>query len=106
MNSEFWTITILVAIGTYLIRFLPTFLMRGTGNPDSPLSRFLAATGPAAIAALFVGALLPRIAPDWPVIAPLAAGALAVVAVYWWRREVTIATLAGAVAYGVVFALV
>lgn len=106
MNSEFWIVTTLVAIGTYLLRFLPTSLMRGTGNPDAPLSRFLSATGPAAIAALFVGSLLPRIAPDWPVIAPLAAGVLAVIAVYWWRREVTIATLAGAVAYGAVFALV
>ncbi|SDG25028.1 AzlD domain-containing protein [Pelagibacterium luteolum] len=105
MNTELIIVTLLVGLGTYLIRFLPTFFMRGTGNPQAPLSRFLAATGPAAIAALYVGAVLPMLSPDLAAIAPLLLGSIAVVAIYLWRRDVTIATLGGALVYGVVFAL-
>lgn len=105
MNLELILVTLLVGLGTYLIRFLPTFFMRGTGNPDAPLSRFLAATGPAAIAALYTGAVISSFAPDLKTIAPMLVGSLTVVAVYSWRKDVTVATLLGAVTYGIVFAL-
>ena len=80
--------------------------MRGTGDPAAPLSRFLAATGPAAIAALYIGAVIPMLSPRLGDIAPLLLGSGVVVAIYLWRRDVTLATLGGALAYGCVFALV
>ncbi|WP_417578649.1 AzlD domain-containing protein [Pelagibacterium sp.] len=106
MNSEFLIITILVGLGTWLLRFLPTRFMRGTGDPNAPLSRFLSATGPAAIAALYIGAIIPMIAPQFQAIAPLVLGSGAVVAIYFWRHDVSLATLGGAIVYGLVFAIV
>lgn len=105
MNAEFLAITLLVGLGTWMLRYLPTRFMRGTGDPAAPLSRFLSATGPAAIAALYVGAVLPMLAPDLRVVAPLLTGSAAVVALYLWRRDISIATVGGAVVYGIVFAL-
>lgn len=106
MNTEFLLITVLVGLGTWMLRYLPTRFMRGTGDPQAPLSRFLSATGPAAIAALYVGAILPMLSPDLGAIAPLLAGSGAVVALYLWRRDISIATVGGAIVYGIVFALV
>ena len=106
MNTEFLIITLLVGLGTWMLRFLPTRFMRGTGDPDAPLSRFLSATCPAAIAALYVGAILPMVSPDLQAIAPLVLGSAAVVAIYFWRRDVSLATLGGAIVYGIVFAMV
>ncbi|HCO53472.1 AzlD domain-containing protein [Pelagibacterium nitratireducens] len=106
MNTEFLIITLLVGLGTWMLRFLPTRFMRGTGDPDAPLSRFLSATGPAAIAALYVGAILPMLSPDLHAIAPLVGGSGAVIAIYFWCRDVSLATLGGAIVYGLVFAIV
>lgn len=106
MNTEFLIVTLLVGLGTWLLRYLPTRFMRGTGNPDAPLSRFLSATGPAAIAALFAASILPMLEPDFAAIAPVAFGSAAVVAAYLWRRDISLATVAGAIAYGAAFALV
>jgi branched-subunit amino acid transport protein AzlD len=106
MNAEFLIITFLVGLGTWMLRFLPTRFMRGTGDPDAPLSRFLSATGPAAIAALYIGAILPMVAPELHAIAPLVLGSGTVIAIYFWRRDVSLATLGGAFIYGLVFALI
>ena len=106
MNTEFIIITVLVGLGTWMLRYLPTRFMRGTGDPRAPLSRFLSATGPAAIAALYVGAVLPMLSPDLRAIAPLLLGSAAVVLFYLWRRDISIATVGGAIVYGIVFALV
>lgn len=106
MNGDFLILTVLVGLGTWLLRFLPTQLMRGTGDPRAPLSRFLSATGPAAIAALYVSAVMPMLDPSLATIAPLAVGSAAVVGVYFWRRDVSLATVSGAIAYGIVFALI
>lgn len=106
MNTEFLIITVLVGLGTWMLRFLPTRFMRGTGDPEAPLSRFLSATGPAAIAALYVGAILPMLSPELEAIAPLVLGSAAVAGIYFWRRDVSLATLGGAIVYGLVFAMV
>src|SRR5690606_24987630 len=105
MSTEFFIVTLLVGLGTWMLRYLPTRFMRGTGDPEAPLSRFLSATGPAAIAALYVGAIVPMLAPDVGAVAPLLAGSAAVVALYLWRRDISIATVGGAIVYGIVFAL-
>ena len=106
MNTELLIVTVLVGLGTWMLRFLPTRFMRGTGDPQAPLSRFLSATGPAAIAALYVGAILPMLSPELGAIAPLVMGSAAVVGIYFWRRDVSLATLGGAIVYGLVFAMV
>lgn len=105
MNTEFVIVTLLVGLGTWMLRFLPTRFMAGKGDPEAPLSRFLSATGPAAIAALYVGALIPMVSPNLEAIVPLIAGSGAVVALWFWRRDVAIATVGGAIVYGIVFAL-
>lgn len=105
MNAEFLIVTLLVGLGTWMLRYLPTRFMRGTGDPEAPLSRFLSATGPAAIAALYVGSILPMLGPELATIAPLAAGSAAVIGLYGWRRDISIATLGGAIVYGLVFSL-
>src|SRR5690606_41418577 len=97
---------LLVGVGSCPLRYLPTRLMRGSGDPDAPLRRFLSATGPAAIAALTVGAFLPMVPADIAMFAPLLAGSAAVVALYGWRRNISIATVGGAIVYGLVFALI
>ena len=106
MNTEFLIVTVLVGLGTWLLRYLPTRFMRGSGDPDTPLSRFLSATGPAAIAALYVGAVLPMVSTDLEALAPLLAGSAAVVALHLWRRDISVATVGGAIVYGIVFALI
>jgi hypothetical protein len=64
------------------------------------LERFLSATGPAAIATLFVAAILPALSPGLGPLLPVITGTLAVVGVFVWSRSVVLATLAGAVAHG------
>jgi branched-subunit amino acid transport protein len=104
LDTEFLIVTILVGLGTWMLRYLPIRLMRGSADPDAPFSRFLAATGPAAIAALYIGSVVPMVAPDMAANAPLFGGTVAVVLAYYWRRDVTIATLCGAIVYGLIFA--
>ncbi|WP_299475293.1 hypothetical protein [Cypionkella sp.] len=62
------------------------------------MARFLASTGPAAIATLFVASALPMLKGGVPL--PLVIGTLAVLAVYGASRSVVTATLAGSVGYG------
>ena len=100
------TLMALIAGGaTWAFRVLPILLLRSEPHPGGMLSRFLAATGPAAIATQFVASVLPQV---WPVprdLWPLAAGTLAVVLAFLPKRSVVAATIAGAVAYGVAFAV-
>ena len=71
---------------------------------DSPLARFLGATGPAAIGTLFVASVLPYAqAADGLRALCLLAGVGAVIGVFAFSRSVVVATLAGAVAYGLAF---
>lgn len=104
MRPEFVLIIALAALGTWALRYLPVLLIRK--SPGGAWSRFLSAVGPAAIAALAVAAFLPGITPDPETLAPLLAGSAGVVAGFWWRRDVSVATLCGALAYGVAFALI
>ena len=65
------------------------------------LERFLSATGPAAIATLFVASILPALTPDIAQLLPVITGTLAVLALWVSHRSVVVATLAGALAHGV-----
>jgi len=64
------------------------------------LERFLSATGPAAIATLFIASILPAVVPDLARLMPLITGTLAVLGGYFATRSVALATLAGAIVHG------
>lgn len=96
---------VLAGAATWALRALPVMFLRTEPRAGGIFARFLAATGPAAIATLFVASVLPQLIPAPRDLLPLAAGVLATVAAFLPRRSVIVATLAGAVAYGLVFAL-
>jgi len=100
MRLELLLLAAAVGLATWLFRFLPTKLSLSRGEDTGPLRRFFAATGPAAIATLFTASILPMLHPALAGQLPLALGVAAVVGVYAWRRSVVLATLAGALAYG------
>lgn len=98
MRAEILALALIVGGFTWAFRFLPTKLDLSTMAPDGFLARFLAATGPAAIATLFVASVLPMLAQGMPL--SLMAGTVAVLAVFAATRSVVVATLAGSVGYG------
>ena len=105
MRVEILTLALIVGACTYGFRFLPTRADLSGLKPGGALSRFLAGTGPAAIATLFVASILPMVQGDLWGQGSLLAGVLAVLGCYAATRSVVGATLAGAVAYGAIFAI-
>jgi len=105
MSPDLLTMALIVGVFTWAFRFLPTRLDLTKLHPDGHLVRFLAATGPAAIATLVVASVWPMVAVSQGKMVPLAVGVATVVVVFRWRRSVVLATLAGSLAYGVAFAL-
>lgn len=100
MNTDLVVIAVLAGAANWAFRALPILFLRGQRAPGGMMSRFLAATGPAAIATLFVAAILPQIWPAPRDLVPLLAGSLATVLAFWPRRSVPAGTLAGAAVYG------
>jgi len=98
MRAELLTLALIVGGFTWAFRFFPTKLDVSAMKPDGVLARFLASTGPAAIATLFVASVLPMLQQGLPV--PLIAGTAAVLATYLASRSVVGATLAGSAGYG------
>lgn len=103
MSGEVLALALIVGAANWAFRTLPIRFGLGDGAQGGWLARFLAAVGPAAIATLFVASALPFVAAE-SVLAPLV-GTAGVVLVWLWRRSVVVATLAGAVAYAAIFAL-
>ncbi len=101
MNTDLVILSLAVGAFTWAFRFGPTRLRLPGAASGGAVSRFLAATGPAAIATLFTASVLPMLTGPAAGRVPLAAGILAVLAVYGWRRSVLAATLAGAACYGI-----
>lgn len=98
MRSEILNLALIVGAFTWAFRYLPiraNLLRRAEGGA---LGRFLAATGPAAIATLFAASILPMLQSGLSL--PLVGGTLAVLATFWARPSVIWATVAGALAYG------
>ena len=98
MRSELLILALIVGAFTWAFRFFPTKLDVSTMKPDGVLARFLASTGPAAIATLFVASVLPMLQQGLPL--PLIAGIATVLAVFAASRSVVGATLAGSAGYG------
>ena len=105
MLSDAILLSLIVGACTWGFRFLPLRLGLQNLAPGGAVGRFLAATGPAAIATLFAAEIMPHLAGIDIRMAALAAGLTAVLAVFYWRRSAVLATIAGSVAYGVVVAL-
>ena len=105
MRGDVVTLALIVGSCTWAFRYLPLRADLTDLNPKGPLARFLAATGQAAIATLFVAEVMPLLQAPLASQGPLVIGTLTVVAVFAWRRSVVLATLAGSAAYGLVQAL-
>lgn len=105
MNPDLVLMAVLTGAATWAFRALPTLLMKSEPRPGGLAARFLAATGPAAIATLFVASVLPQVHPVPRDLLPLFAGTAATVLAFLPRRSVVGATLAGAAAYGLAVAL-
>ena len=103
MRVEVWTLIALVGLCNWAFRYLPTRLDLTALPQTGALARFLASTGPAAIATLFAAAILPMISQGMPI--PLLAGVAAVLTVYGIGKSVVGATLAGSATYGAMFGL-
>lgn len=98
MRAEILTLALIVGACTWSFRFFPTRADLSALPQDGWLARFLAATGPAAIATLFTASALPMVQGGVPL--PLALGTGAVLAVFALTRSVVGATMAGAAGYG------
>ena len=106
MRSEVIELALIVGACTWAFRYLPLRMDLTDLKPDSLTARFLAATGPAAIGTLFVAEVMPYVRQPLAAQGPLLAGVGAVGLVFAGTRSAVLATLAGAVAFGVMTALV
>lgn len=100
MNWDLLSVALMAGAANWAFRALPVILRSDRMAASGWLERFLSATGPAAIATLFVAAILPALSSELRALAPLAVGTLAVLGVFSARRSVVQATLAGALAHG------
>lgn len=103
MNVDLAIMALMAGAANWAFRALPVILMRREARPGGMAARFLASTGPAAIATLFVASVLPQL---WPVprdLLPLAAGVAATVLAFLPRRSVVAGTLCGAAGYAAAF---
>lgn len=105
MRFEVLELALIAGALTYLWRFLPLRANLHGMAQGGLLSRFLAATGPAAIATLFVAEMLPLLHATMPQQGRTLLGVAGVLLAYAWRRSVVFATLAGAVVCGAAAAL-
>lgn len=106
MNWELFATAVLAGAANWLFRAGPILARSDRMGARGWLERFLSATGPAAIATLFVASILPAISPDLNRLFPTLAGTLAVLCIWLARRSVVLATLAGALVHGLAFWLV
>jgi len=103
MKADLVIMALMAGAANWAFRALPVILMRREARPGGMAARFLASTGPAAIATLFVASVLPQL---WPVprdLLPLAAGVAATVLAFLPRRSVVAGTLCGAAGYAAAF---
>jgi branched-subunit amino acid transport protein len=106
MRPEILTLCLIVGAFTYAFRVLPTRVDPGRIPATGALSRFLAATGPSAIATLFVVSFLSGASAEGAALFPALAGAVAVLVIFRASRSVVAATLAGSAAFGAVHLLI
>lgn len=106
-------IVLAAGIGNFLLRYIPMLhtSCRKTGltcedSPNSASARFLAAIGPAAITALMITSLMPDFTGDNSRKVSAIIGIIAVLLMKYKTRSFPIATLIGAIIYGVMRAII
>lgn len=100
MNWELLTIAVMAGAANWAFRALPILARTDRLAAGGWLERFLSATGPAAIATLFVASILPALTPEIAKLLPVITGTLAVLVCWMSRPSVVLATLAGAFVHG------
>jgi branched-subunit amino acid transport protein AzlD len=100
MSWELLTVALMAGAANWAFRALPILAHRGRTTAGGWLGRFLSSTGPAAIGTLFVAAILPSLTSDLARLLPVITGTAAVLALWFTRKSVVLATLAGALAHG------
>jgi branched-subunit amino acid transport protein len=100
MNPDLLTVALMAGAANWAFRALPILLRTDRMAAGGWLERFLSATGPAAIATLFVASVLPALVPELLRILPVITGTLAVLGAWLASRSVVAATLAGAISHG------
>ena len=101
MNGGLVLMALLAGAANWAFRALPVLLLRREAQPGGMMARFLASTGPAAIATLVTASVLPQLHPVPRDVVPLLVGAAVTVLAFWPRRSVVAGTLMGAFGYGV-----
>lgn len=105
MRVEILMLALMVGAANWVFRYGPLRLSRGLGQGDGPLPRFLAATGPAAIATLVIASVWPLLQAGPREMVQTLAGIAAILALWLWRRSVMLSTLGGSAAYAAMGAL-
>jgi branched-subunit amino acid transport protein AzlD len=103
MRAELVIVAVVVGLGTWLFRFLPTRLRGMSGERNPHLTRVMESIGPAAIVTLFIASVLPELASGTQDRALILIGCAATVLAFRVKRNIVVATVAGTVAYGVAF---
>jgi len=104
VRPEILELAAAVGLCNWAFRFFPTRADLSSLKPDSLVARFLAGTGPAAIATLFVASALPMLrGADMAGQVTLAIGTAAVIGLFRLTHSVVIATLGGSAAYAIAF---
>lgn len=106
MSTNVILVCLLVGTVNYLFRYLPLRLgarQTSVRLKSGPLSRVLDSIGIASICALLVVSGVPEILRDSQKLLPSLAGFVLIALVFWRTKSIIIATLTGAVVYGLVF---
>ncbi|MEZ7813925.1 MAG: branched-subunit amino acid transport protein [Paracoccaceae bacterium] len=102
MKLDLLTLVLIVGAFTWAFRFLPIQFGFGRCAENTTLNAFFIATGPSAIATLFVGSIIPLIGDNWVQNFSVFCGIVTVIGIYWWKNSTIIATIVGAAIYGFV----
>ncbi|QWA12188.1 L-valine transporter subunit YgaH [Sodalis ligni] len=107
MSHTVIIIGLVVGLANYLFRYLPLRLGSGAGKgehyPGRWIGRILDGIGIASICALLVVSSVPDVLRDTHKLVPTLAGFTVLIALFYRTRSIIIATLAGALCYGLVF---
>ncbi|MDF1896766.1 L-valine transporter subunit YgaH [Rahnella contaminans] len=106
MSTNVILVCLLVGAVNYLFRYLPLRMgaRQKSGTLKSgPLSRVLDSIGIASICALLVVSSTPEILRDQQKLLPSLAGFVVLAIIFWRTKSIIMATLSGALVYGLAF---
>ncbi len=107
MSHTIIVIGLVVGLANYLFRYVPLRLGEHAGksehHPGRWLGRILDGIGIASICALLVVSSVPEVMRDAHKLVPTLAGFAVLIAFFYQTRSIVIATLTGALCYGLVF---